>query len=244
MTAALVIIGGGGHGKVIFDAARILGLPVLGFFDDKREQAPLSNTASRCLGTFAELFEFARTTTTAGIEYICAIGDNRQRTEIASRLTEEGGHSLKWATLIHPKAYVSAEGVRVGRGSIVCAGAVVQAGSFIGDHCIINTCSSVDHDCRIADYVHIAPGVHICGEVKIGCRTLVGVGSSIAPRVFIADQCVIGAGSVILGCVSKVNSKVLGLFKRTRNEAVSLNQRTIGDSGSCSHARAVAVASQ
>ena len=84
-------------------------------------------------------------------------------------------------TLIHPKAYVSPTAY-IGKGTIVMAGAVIQANVRIGEHCIINTGASVDHDCVLGDFVHVAPGTHLCGGVEVGDGCLLAVGLGFAPN--------------------------------------------------------------
>ena len=112
---------------------------------------------------------------------IVAIGDNADRKKEAERLEKEG----HWfGTAIHPKAYI-APGVEIGDGTVIMAGVVIQPGAKIGRHTIINTGATLDHHCVIEDYVHIAPGAHLCGNVKVGEGTLVGVGVPIAPGAVI-----------------------------------------------------------
>ena len=105
-----------------------------------------------------------------------AIGDNAQRKAKFEALKSH----FHFHNLIHPSAILGS-GVEIGDGTIIMAGAVVQARARIGKHCIINTCASVDHDCIIGDYAHIAPGAHLCGHVEVGEGSLVGVGVGIAP---------------------------------------------------------------
>ena len=110
---------------------------------------------------------------------IIAVGDNAKRRQIA--LEHEGMRpNMFYDTVIHPSAVISSSAI-IGIGTAIMAGAVVQAGARIGKHCIINTCASVDHDCIIGDYAHIAPGAHLCGHVEVGEGALVGVGVGIAP---------------------------------------------------------------
>ena len=80
-------------------------------------------------------------------------------------------------------------------GAALLPGAVVNAAAHIGRGTIVNTNASVDHDCRIGDFVHIAPGVAICGGVTIGDLTLIGVGARILPGITIGARAVIGAGA-------------------------------------------------
>ncbi len=104
---------------------------------------------------------------------IIAVGNNRHRQK------EALSRNAKYVTLIHPSATVAANAV-IGTGTVIMAGAVVQARAIIGEHCIINTSATIDHDCVLADFVHIAPGAHLCGTVRVGEGAMVGTGVAVA----------------------------------------------------------------
>lgn len=74
----------------------------------------------------------------------------------------------------------------------------MNPGAVIGKGCIINTCASVDHDCRVEDFVHVSVGAHVAGTVRIGERTWVGAGATVSNNVRICDDCMIGAGAVVV----------------------------------------------
>lgn len=120
---------------------------------------------------------FGKTDLSAEFEFV-AVGDNLVRKQEAEKVTKP------MYALVHPSAVVSAS-AKIGEGSIVMAGAVVQANARIGRYCIINSGASVDHDCVIECFAHIAPGAHLCGNVKVGEGALVGVGVGIAPGAVI-----------------------------------------------------------
>ena len=109
------------------------------------------------------------------ISRFIAVGDNADRARIAK---ESLG---PYATLIHPATTVC--DASIGEGTVIMAHAVVQPNVKIGRHVIINTGATVDHDCIIEDYAHIAPGAHLCGGVHVGEGALVGVGVGIEPGV-------------------------------------------------------------
>ena len=111
----------------------------------------------------------------ADVYAVIAVGDNASRKTEAEKLDD-----CYFPHLIHPSAKVS-KSATVDNGTVIMAGAIVQAGARIGKHCIINTGASVDHDCVIGDYVHIAPGAHLCGHVEVGEGALVGAGVCVAP---------------------------------------------------------------
>ena len=98
--------------------------------------------------------------------------------------------------MIHPAAIV-AKSARIGAGSVLCAGSVVNPGVEMGRAVIVNTCASVDHECVSVDGVHLSPGCHLAGKVSIGRGTALGTGSVARDGVRIGARSVIGAGSVI-----------------------------------------------
>lgn len=123
---------------------------------------------------------------------IISIGNNQIRDVLTRRYS-----NYNFATAIHPHAAISKDCL-IAEGTVIMAGAVINAASRIGRHCIINTRSSVDHDCIVADFVHLAPGAILCGGVTIGRGTFVGAGAVIIPGVTIGSDCLIGAGAICL----------------------------------------------
>jgi sugar O-acyltransferase (sialic acid O-acetyltransferase NeuD family) len=117
----------------------------------------------------------------------------------AARLEIQGnlaGRGLTIATLVHPRSYVAAS-VKIGMGSQVLVNATVCAESELGEACIVNTAASVDHECRIADGVHVGPGARLAGCVEVGRCAFVGIGATILPRVRIGRNAIVGAGAVV-----------------------------------------------
>lgn len=113
-----------------------------------------------------------------------AIGDNAARKREAEALGD-----VLFARLIFGQCFTD----EVGDGTVIMPGAVVMPGAKIGKHCIINTNASVDHDCVLEDYVHVAPGANLCGNVRVGEGTLVGVGVGVAPGAEIPPWSVVKA---------------------------------------------------
>lgn len=180
MSSQLVIIGAGGHGRVIADIAILNGYDDIVFLDD-----------SPSVSTAGPVKEFSKH---LSADFIVAIGSNSIRKNIQKQL--ENAHA-KVVSLIHPQAVVASD-VIIGNGSVVMAGSVINPGVIIGNGVIINTCSSVDHDCIIADYVHISVGSHIAGSVSIGDETVVGAGATVINNISICKNCLIGAGAVVV----------------------------------------------
>ena len=179
----LAIIGASGHGKVVADIARRNGYKEIVFLDD-------DDNIHECGGypVIGKSFEAG----TIDADVIIGIGNAGVRKQMQESITDE-----KLVTLIHPDAVI-AEDVVIGAGSVVMAGAVINPGVGIGKGCIINTCSSVDHDCDVGDYVHIAVGSHLCGTVSVGDGTWIGAGAIVSNNVSICPNCMIGAGAVVI----------------------------------------------
>lgn len=175
----MYLYGASGHGKVIKEILDAQNRDVEGFIDDNLEIETLCGLP--VLHSVENIGEL-----------IVSIGSNPIRKKIVNRL-----NVVYPKAAIHPSAIISPSS-EVGEGSVIMAGSILNAEVKVGRHCIINTNASIDHECVINDYVHIAPHCAICGQVKIGEGTLVGVNASIIPRVKIGKWCVIGAGSVVV----------------------------------------------
>lgn len=189
----LAIIGASGHGKVIADIARRIGYSEMIFLDD-------DESIHECGG-----YPVVGKSSEAGTidaDVIVGVGTAGVRKQIQKSIPDE-----KLVTLIHPDAVV-AEDVVVGEGTVVMAGAVINPGVRIGKGCIINTCSSVDHDCDVGDYVHIAVGSHLCGTVSVGDGTWIGAGATVINNVFICSDCMIGAGAVVVNDIQESGTYV------------------------------------
>lgn len=179
----LAIIGASGHGKVVADIARKNGYKEVVFLDD-------NESIHQCGG-----YPVIGKSSEAGMidaDVIIGIGNAGVRKRIQELVPAE-----KLVTLIHPDAVV-AEDVVIGAGTVVMAGTVINSGAKIGKGCIINTCSSVDHDCSVGDFVHIAVGSHLCGTVSVGNSAWIGAGATIINNVSICPDCMIGAGAVVI----------------------------------------------
>jgi sugar O-acyltransferase (sialic acid O-acetyltransferase NeuD family) len=181
----LVVIGAGGHGKVVVSTLQATGLHVDAVYDDDPRVWGSTILGVPVRGPIEELKD------AVGVGGVLGIGNNRIRERLAQSLP------LEWLTAVHPHSYVHPS-VRLGEGTVVFAGAVVQPDVVIGRHSIVNTCSSVDHDCRIGGFSAVCPGAHIAGTVTVGERCLLGTGSSVLPNVHIECDVIVGAGTVVL----------------------------------------------
>lgn len=186
MNKQVVIIGAGGHGKVIADIVQKSGDRVLGFLDDNTA-LPEKIEGIPVLGCADDYIKYP------DAEFIIAIGNAAMRRQIAEQL-----NGVRWHTAVHPCAVISSMGVKIGEGSVVMANAVINPGASIGRHCIVNTASVIEHDDVIADYVHISVGAKLGGTVSVGEQTWVGIGAVVSNNVSVYNRCIIGAGAVVV----------------------------------------------
>lgn len=188
MKDSLVIIGANGHGKVIAGIAKQSCVyKTITFLDD-------DDTLHECYGLpVAGKIKNALSYIDSS-DFFVAIGNADIRKNIMNKLTEQGAD---FATLCHPAAVI-ADGTIIGEGSAVMAGAVINPGAVIGTGCIVNTCASVDHDCIIGDFVHVAVGAHVAGTVSVGESTWIGIGAVISNNISVCENCTIGAGAVVV----------------------------------------------
>lgn len=184
MNQKLHIIGAGGHAKVIIALAESLGYQISGIYDDDRNHPKHVLEHKVTYGTH-------QIPDTSYTQAVIAIGDNKVRKKIADRF-----QYITWITLIHPTVW-KAPSTQIQRGSVIMAGAILQPDVYIGEHAIINTSASIDHNCLLQDYVHIAPGSHLAGNVDVCEGAFLGVGTSCIPCVSIGSWSTIGAGAVV-----------------------------------------------
>jgi UDP-N-acetylbacillosamine N-acetyltransferase len=188
----LVVWGAGGHGGVVLDAIRQQGIhEAVAFIDEREEWEPRHRSGLPILYGRCHLARL-RANGVAGL--VVAIGDELGRSASAAIATEAG---FELCTIMHPSAVIC-DDVRIGPGSVIFAGVVIQTGSEIGDNAVINTCASVDHDCHIANGAQLAPRVTLGGRVKIGHLSFIGIGAVVSNRIAIGRNCIIGAGSVVI----------------------------------------------
>ncbi len=199
----LIIVGAGGHAKVVLSVALLNSEKIAGYLDDNPsllnkfigEYPVIGNTSALASG-----FESA----------VVGLGDNLKRKTIVERYI----FATKWKTLVHPTAYVHPS-VILGKGTVVFAGAIIQPDVVIGEHCIINTGATIDHDCVLGSYTHIAPGVHLAGGVKVGEGSFLGIGSVVIPEINIGDWAQVAAGGVVINPIP-AKKIVMGVPARER----------------------------
>ncbi len=208
MDTKLIILGAGGHGKVIADTARSCGWTVAGFVDraDRgRIAEPGGAKVIALQSDFLEDLETSKLLPRDATAVTVAIGNNAVRLDLTRQMQALG---FDTPSLIHPSAIVSVS-ASVGQGTHILPGAIINASATIGDAVIINTGAIIEHDCKIAHGVHVSPGAVLAGEVQIGECSWVGAGAVIINQVKIGANAIVGAGAVVIRDVPD-NSTVVG----------------------------------
>lgn len=212
MTDSLLIIGAGGHGKVVADAALQQGrwkniafldnaYPVLGQAVDLAVLGH-TNMAKRLLSDYTDA--------------VVAIGNSSVRLDWLERLSQLG---FQLPVVQHPRATVSPH-ARVQAGSVIFAQAVINPDAELGRGCIVNTAATVDHDCILGNGVHIAPGAHLAGGVQVGPESWIGVGACVREYIVIGRQVTVAAGAAVIDDVPD-RQTVAGVPAVTKSRSVN-----------------------
>lgn len=184
----IVLIGGGGHAKVMLDAALCAQVVIHGFVDDDPDA--LISKMRGCPGYVGCFDEVTRNT---GCCPMLAIGDLDVRRRVIDQL---GGVQFA-SPIVHPRSVV-ASSARVALGVFVGAGAIVNADAKLCTHAIVNSGAIVEHDVRVGINVHVGPRAVLGGGVVVGDDSLIGIGATVLPRVKIGRGVIVGGGAVVV----------------------------------------------
>jgi UDP-perosamine 4-acetyltransferase len=192
VTLPLIVLGAGGHSRVLLDALQLIGSTILGVVDPALKAGESGPLGYAVLGG-DDVLERYRPDEVRLVNGIGSIGPTTRRDEIYRRNLAKG---FGFASVVHPSAVISTSAV-LAEGVQIMAGCVVQTGASIGANTIVNTRASVDHDCRIGETVHVAPGVTLSGTVTVGDRTHIGTGATVIQGITIGPDSVIAAGAAV-----------------------------------------------
>ncbi len=213
----MIILGAGGHGRVVLDIVRQENThnPV-GFLDNNTQLHGRRIDGLPVLGSIHQLPDLH----SRGIEgAVIAIGDNGVRRAFGDTVEQAG---LSLLNAVHPSAQL-ATSVSLGKGVVIAAGALVCAHCQIGDFVILNTGCIVDHESMIGTSAHICPGVRLAGHVTIESGTHVGIGATVIQNVRVGFEAIVGAGAVVTHDVAPM-STVVGVPARPIKDAPSAAQ--------------------
>lgn len=193
MSLPLIVIGAGGHAKVLLAALLCAGRSVDGLTDADAAKMGVNVLGVPVLGDDRKIREFAPGT----VRLVNGVGSVRVaalRRQVYENFRQSG---YCFEQVIHPSAVVATD-VVLGEGVQIMAGAVLQPGCQVGENAIINTRATVDHDCLIGRHAHISPGAVLCGNVVIGDGSHIGAGATVIQGVSIGRACMVAAGAVVL----------------------------------------------
>ncbi|MEA5421205.1 acetyltransferase [Spirulina sp. CCNP1310] len=191
MFEKIYILGAGGHGKVVLETLLMSGIQPTGILDNKLYK----------LGKIRDIpilggDDYLNSISSNCTYLINGLGANPQTTKRRNLFETMKARGFTFKSLSHPSSVISCT-VEFGEGCQVMAGAILQPDVILGDNVVINTRSSIDHDCVIESHVFISPGVVLCGNVKVSSCAFIGAGAVIMPGIRIGNGSVIGAGSVV-----------------------------------------------
>ncbi|KJS15919.1 MAG: sugar acetyltransferase [Peptococcaceae bacterium BRH_c4b] len=193
MNMPLIIIGGGGHARVLIDTLLLCGLTMLGVTDTDRSKWGASILGVPVLGDDSIIDDFPA-------DKICLVnglgmvGMSSAREGIY-RLFKNKGYNF--VNIVHPSAVMAGD-VKLSEGVQIMAGSIIQTGASIGCNTIVNSGVIVEHDCSIGSFVHLATGVTLCGGVNIGDKSFIGAGTTIIQGLSVGSSAKVGAGSVVI----------------------------------------------
>jgi sugar O-acyltransferase (sialic acid O-acetyltransferase NeuD family) len=185
----VIVLGGGGHARVVAGIARRDGVLALAGYTDLHDRGPLDGLPY--LGT-----DDALAGRSAPFELLLGVGLVANAPARWALYRDRRAAGLGFVRLVSRRASVAAE-TELGEGTVVLDFAVVNPGAVLGAACIVNTGAVVEHDCRLGDNVHVSPHATLCGGVTVGDHCLIGAGATIVPGVTIAAGCIVGAGAVV-----------------------------------------------
>jgi len=199
----VVIIGNGGHSKVVKDILLLnKNLQIVGYLDDKFDEylfkeemfyGPIS-----AYQFLIDKFD--------GINFIIAIGHNQTRKQIVNKMKLKEHFFM---TPVHPSAIISPS-AKIGKGTVVMANTVINADAVIGDHVIVNTGAIIEHDNEVNDFAHVSPNATLAGSVHLGEGVHIGTGATLIPNVKVGDWSTIGAGATVINSIP-ANTTAVGI---------------------------------
>lgn len=199
----VIVIGGGGHAKVLISTLLSQQSEVLGFVDVR---LPLQSILGiPHLGDDSEVLRYAPAQVRL-INGVGSVGSSDARRAVYERFRKAGYH---FNSVVHPSAIIAPD-VELSDGVQVMAGSIIQPGTAVGANVIINTGARIDHDCSIESHAHIAPGAILSGHVHVGTASHIGTGACVIQNVKIGRGAIVGAGAVVIRNVP-ADSTVIGV---------------------------------
>jgi sugar O-acyltransferase (sialic acid O-acetyltransferase NeuD family) len=188
-----IVVGGGGHARVVISILRKLeGCNVLGYTDQRDHGLVLGAPYLGPDSSLSSVISASRYP--EAVLGVGQIGLGRRREDLWDRLA---AYALRFPRIHSTNAIVN-DGVTGGEGAVIMDGAVINCGVDLGRGVIVNTNSTIEHDTAVGDWVHIASGATVCGGVTIGPYSLIGAGATVIEGKKIAECCIVGAGATVI----------------------------------------------
>lgn len=186
----LILVGAGGHCKSVIEAAESSSRSIYGVLDLPQN---IGNDilGYKVIGSDEQIAQY-----TSHYEFVVTVGhikESSTRERLHHQIERQGG-SL--ATIIASTAHVSRH-AKIGPGSVVLHGAMINAGATVGKGCIVNTLANIEHDAVVGDFCHISTGAMVNGQCVVGQGVFLGSQSVITNGATIAPHCVVAAGSFV-----------------------------------------------
>jgi len=194
----VVVVGAGGHAKVLVEALRSANVPVLAVIDRDVTKHGMDVLRITVAGDDAWLH---KTYPPGTVRLVNGVGSVRRPVLRRDVFVAFKARGYDFASVIHPSATIASDAI-IGEGAQIMAGAVIQPGVRIGSDALINTRASIDHDCLIGDHSHVAPGATLSGDVHLGTAVHVGTGATLIQGVHVGDEALIGAGATVFDNVA------------------------------------------
>lgn len=193
MQKPVIIVGAGGHAKVLVDALLASGREIIGLTDPKVAKGTEVLADTFVLGNDDIISSYDPN----DVELVCGLGSVSKTLSRDRLYVHFSNLGYRFAIVSHPSAIISRH-AEIGEGCQIMAGAVVQCGVRLAENVVINTSASVDHDCVIGRSSHIAPGVHLSGDVSVGENSHIGTAAAIIQGIRIGKECLVAAGALAL----------------------------------------------
>ena len=193
MSLPVIVLGAGGHARVLIDALRTRSASILGITEADHGKHGQMVFDVPIIGDDSALLRFPPES------HRLVNGLGTVRVSMLRRQLFDGFKSKGYffAAVVHASAIVAAD-VILAEGAQIMAGAVLQTGCRIGENVIINTRVAVDHDCLIGNHVHVSPGATLCGNVAVGEGSHIGAGATVIQGIRIGRDCMVAAGAVVI----------------------------------------------
>ncbi len=194
----VIILGNGGHSKVIQEMIRSLNFRIIAVLDGKYIEQTIENGIN--YAPIKSIDEYLK----PEVRVVLAIGDNTSRKKVSEQLSL---HPEKYLTVTHPSAIVSPT-ARIGVGTVIMPNTVINARARVGSHCIINTGAIIEHDSKINNYCHVSPNATLTGNVSTGEGVHIGASVTVIPGISIGSWSVVGAGATVIEDIQAFSTAV------------------------------------